>query len=81
MGYWSNVLPIISLNTLVDVIKVPKAPTSGEWLPIKAFAHGAWRNLIRTLLEKKILNLNIIVNQKRDVGMAKCFSKNNGNMG
>ena len=80
MGYWSNVLQIISLNILVDVIRVPKAPTSGEYLPIKAFARGAWRNLIRTVLEK-ILKLNIIVKEKRDVGMAKCFSKNNGKHG
>ena len=29
-GSGQRVLPIISLNTLVDIIRVPKASTSGE---------------------------------------------------
>ena len=31
MGAWSK---LFALNTLVDVIRVPKGITSGEWLPI-----------------------------------------------
>ena len=34
VSFWQRFLQIIRLNTLVDVIIVPKVRTSGEWLPI-----------------------------------------------
>ena len=59
-------LQIIRLNTLVDVLRVSKAPTSGELLPIdkKNCKHlhtergGISSELI---LENKILKLNIMM--------------------
>ena len=33
-SFWQRVLLIIGLNTLVDIIRVPKVHTSGESLPI-----------------------------------------------
>ena len=33
-SFCQRVLQIIRLYTLVDIIKVPKVHTSGEWLPI-----------------------------------------------
>ena len=49
-GRGQRFLQIISLTTLVDLIRVPKARTSGEYPPIdinfeSIFARGSWRNL------------------------------------
>ena len=34
LGAWSKSIAVYKLSTVVDVIRVPKARTSGEYLPI-----------------------------------------------
>ena len=59
---------IISLNTLVVVIIVPNARTSGEQLPIYinfvSIARGAQRNILGTDISKKDLEVNFIIMKK-----------------